>query len=272
LRYVPFCLNGSEHREARRRMARYLGQRRSAVAALIPELVDECLGAMEHASQVDMARDVLRPLSTRYILAVAGVEADWRTVGRTTGMFDRLLGIRKRLRAEQDVKNLRELVRQGLGPEEGVEDEGQRLALIIVGLDSLFGTLGESLARTFREHSGRRTGEMAFPSAPTETGVPHLERVVVEPFERAGVTFERGDRIRVLMQGFSYTKQSSDHLRLFGLGVHACLGRQLSLDLWSRLTSRLTELNRRVEILDHVMRTEDYVFACPEKLLIRLSD
>jgi cytochrome P450 len=272
LHYVPFCLNGSAHREVRRGMAQYLKQRRAAIADLVPVLIDECLGVMQGTGELDMAREVVRPLATRYMLAVIGIDAEWRTVGRITAVFDRLLGVRKRLRTEADVKKLRELVRQSLAPEEGIEEEGQRLAIIILGIDSLFGTLGETLARIFRAHSGRRTGEMAFPDVPTETGVPHVERVVAEPFARAGVAFKRGDRIRILMQGFSYSEQVSDHLRLFGGGIHACLGRQLSLDLWSRLTAGLAGLNRRVELIDHVMRSEDYVFACPEKLLIRLSD
>jgi cytochrome P450 len=272
LGYVPFCLNGSAHREVRRGMAQYLRGRRSAIADRVPVLIDECLSVMRSAGELDMAREVIRPLAARFMLAVAGVEADWRKVGRITAVFDRLLGIRKRLRAEADVNTLRELVRQSLTPEEGTDEEGQRLAIVILGMDSLFGTLGESLARTFRTHSGRRTGEMAFPDVPIETGVPHVERVVAEPFARAGVAFKRGDRIRILLQGFSYSEQVSDHLRLFGVGIHACLGRQLSLDLWSGLTAGLAGLNRRVELLDHVMRSEDYVFACPEKLLIRLSD
>jgi cytochrome P450 len=272
LGYVPFCLNGSAHRDVRRGMAQYLRERRSAIAHLVPGLIDECLAVMQSAGELDMASQVIRPLATRYMLAITGVEADWRTVGRITALFDRLLGVRKRLRGEADVKALRELVRQSLTPEEGIEEEGRRLAIAILGIDSLFGTLGESLARTFRAHPGCRMGEMSFPDVPTETGVPHVERVVAEPFARDGVAFKRGDRIRILLQGFSYSEQVSDHLRLFGVGIHACLGRQLSLDLWSRLTAGLARLNRRVELLDHVMRSEDYVFACPEKLLIRLSD
>jgi hypothetical protein len=253
-------------------MAQYLRERRSAIAHLVPVLIEECFAVMQSAGELDMASQVIRPLATRYMLAIIGVDADWRTVGRITALFDRLLGVRKRLRGEADVKALRELVRQSLTPEEGTEEEGQRLAIVILGMDSLFGTLGESLARTFRAHPGCRTGEMSFPDVPTETGVPHVERVVAEPFARDGVAFQRGDRIRILLQGFSYSEQVSDHLRLFGVGIHACLGRQLSLDLWSRLTAGLAGLNRRVELLDHVMRSEDYVFACPEKLLIRLSD
>ena len=134
----------------------------------------------------------------------------------------------------------------------------------------LAGTLGESLHQIFLTNRGRLLSEIDYPKTPPTTGVPFIERIVAEPFEYEGVALRKGERIRILLQSFQYSGEPADHIRIFGAGIHACLGRQLSLEIWSLITSKLSEIAACVEILDYALREEDYVFVYPARLLIGL--
>jgi hypothetical protein len=269
-RNIPLCLNGTEHRESRRRLAAFMNERRTAVAAAIPGLVAECFEVLDCRREVELAEEVLHPFVTRFMLAVAGIHADACTVQPASSIFDRLLGLRKRLRLEENVGALRALMQDALGPGAS-EATGVRIALVILGHDALFGTLGESLFRVLSAQTGLKLSELAFPPTPTDSGVAYVERIVQEPFEHAGVAFQNGDRLRLMLQSFSYTDEPSDRLRLFGAGIHSCLGRPFSIDLWSHITKRLSKLDRRVEILRYELRTDDYLFTCPKTFLVRLA-
>ena len=74
-----------------------------------------------------------------------------------------------------------------------------------------------------------------------------------------------------MLQSFAYSGGQDDAGRIFGAGAHACLGRQLSVDLWSAFTRRLSQSSARVAILDYALRKNDYIFTYPAKLSIALQ-
>jgi hypothetical protein len=271
-RHVPLCLNGSDHRDARRRIADFLSRRRAGFAAAVPGMVDRHFAVLDRQSDVDLMDDVLNPLVAEFIGALTETKiTDGGSIRRASLIFDRMLGLKKRLQLEEEIGSIRAMIRQSPGADLSEEDEGLRLALFVLGHDALLGTLGENLYQILKANSKRRLDEIAFPAIPVETGVPYVERVVAEPFEHAGIAFSRGERIRVLMQGLVYSAEAEDRARMFGVGLHACLGRQMSLDIWARITAKLSKTRRTVEILSYAMRTGDYVFTCPSLLLIRVS-
>jgi hypothetical protein len=269
--HIPTCLNDREHRDSRRRAAAVLNERKGAIAALLPELTNDGLALLMSRSEVDLAEEVLCPLVTGFSMAIAGVRADDLSVCPTSAIFDRLLGLGKRVRLDAQIGSLRAAIEHALGTEASPEAVGIRLALFLLGQDALFGSLGVSLHRLFTSQTGLRLNEMEFPPTPTDTGVPHVERVVTEPFELDGVILQPGQRIRLMLQSLSYTDEPDDRLRFFAAGVHTCLGRPFALDLWANLIKGLSTIDRRVEILRYELRTEDYLFTCPKTFLIRLD-
>ena len=72
------------------------------------------------------------------------------------------------------------------------------------------------------------------------------------------------------MQGFAYSADPDDRARIFGAGVHACLGRQMSVDLWREVVGRLARMRASVEVVDHALRDDNYVFTCPARLALRI--
>jgi hypothetical protein len=157
-----------------------------------------------------------------------------------------------------------------LGPSTSDDAVGLRLALAILGRDTLLGTLGESLYSIFAGNQGRRLNEINYPQIPPETGVPYIERIVVKPFCDHETHFKTGDRLRIYLQAFVHSTTPHDQGKIFGVGGHLCLGKALSMDLWNGITRVLTKIPLYADIVFHDLRRDDYVFLCPSRLDLRL--
>lgn len=271
-RHIPLSLRDDRHRLARRRMAAYIAEQRGAVAAAIPGLVSESLGALDAPGTVDLMNAAIEPLVTRFIALLTGLPLAAIAAFRDgSKIFDRMLGLGRRRQIEAATAAVRLTIRETLGPQATEEEEGLRLALISLGRDALIGTLAESLLQLFRAHPGQRLSDMAIPELPPEGGVPYVERVAVEAVAIAGTAVAKGDRLRLFLQSFAYSPATADRGRIFGLGVHSCLGRQMSLDLWSAIRARVARLGWRVTVIAFRPRAADYVFTYPETLVVRLN-
>jgi cytochrome P450 len=270
-RHVPLGLNDEAHREVRRRMAELIVRRRSAVSLAIPDMVERRFGSIETRDEVELVGEVLLPLVTELIAIVTGTDAtaipDCR---RVSMIFDPMLGLRTRRALEDEVGALRVAIRAALPKDAPEFEEGLRLALFALGNDALVGTLGESLFRILEAHAGTPLEAIPFPDVPVETGVPFVERIAKEAVEIGGVGFSPGERVRVMMQGFAYSPDPVDRERIFGAGIHSCLGRQMSLELWRAIVARLSRMRVSVEIVDHALREDNFVFTCPARLGLRI--
>jgi hypothetical protein len=120
-------------------------------------------------------------------------------------------------------------------------------------------------------NSGLDLNQIEFPSVPSETAVPFVERIVARTFEHGGIAFEQGQRMRIYLQPLVYSDDPADRARLFGIGAHACLGRLLALDVWKHLTDRVSQIASRLEIVSHTIRTEDFVFTVPQNVIVKVS-
>jgi cytochrome P450 len=271
-RHIPLCLNHDAHRAARRRLAEIISRRRTAQNLAIPGLVARHFGRLKPDRDVDLMSEVLEPLVSDLIELLIEVPIKRKEALATASLvFDRLLGIRRRQRIEADLGVLRAAIREGLGPEADEDDVGDRLALCILGHDTLLGTLGESLHQIFRTQQGVPLSQIDFPTMPSETGVPVVERVVIEPVEVGGVRLAAGSRIRLLLQSLAYSSDPGDRAKIFGVGIHTCLGRQMSLDVWARATAYLHALPYVPEVMRYDARASDFSFTCPATLVVRFK-
>jgi cytochrome P450 len=269
--HIPMCLHEEEHRKARRRVAEHLAARKFDLSACLTESLTVHLKALRQEGEVEIVRQVLEPL----ILSVTepltdvppAVAADCRTVST---IFDKSIGPRKRQRVDAELGRMRAAIVSKLGSNVSEDAVGLRLALVILGRDTLLGTLGESLYSILSANQGRRLNEISYPQIPPETGVPYIERIAVKPFCDQETQFNTGDRLRIYVQAFAYSGSPRDRAQIFGVGSHLCLGKALSLDLWQGITSALSKIPLYADIVSHALRTDDYVFLCPSHLSVRL--
>lgn len=266
-RNIPICLDDAAHREARRHSAAVLAATRSAMAAALPNLIAVHFSLLREADELDLIGDVLLPLVDDVMAVLLGTEADALDQFRgVPGIFDRMIGLRRRMELDAEVGVARTLF-AGRG-----DDAVAYFTLVALGHDALLGTVGESLRHVLAENPGTPLRAISYPEAPVETGVPYVERVAKRAFLIDEHSFKEGDRVRILMQAFAYSGSVSDRSRIFGVGPHACLGRQLTLDLWAGIVAYLKQIDRRPEIVSHEMRPGDFVWTCPSEILVRMHD
>lgn len=269
--YIPLCQHGDRHARSRRMASEFLAARRTVVAERIPEVTARHLSAFKRAGNLEVMSDAIEPMILEYICLIAGIEVEAVHECRHASLiFDRSSGLNKRQAMETEIAALKKAIVLHLGEGAPEDEVGLRLAYVILGMDPLKGMLGESLHAIFESNAGRKLTEIRFPKLPTETGVPFIERIVVIPFGFKDVAFKPGDRVRIFLQSFAAEPSDLSRSSFFGAGRHTCLGRSLSIEIWNGVTSFLSEIPLRASVLSYAPRTSDYVFTCPEELVVEV--
>jgi cytochrome P450 len=269
--HIPLCQHGENHARSRRAASEFLATRRTVVAAQIPKITATHLSAFKREGELEVMSNIIEPMTQEYICLIAGIEIGAaQRLRHVSLIFDRSSGLSKRQAMEAEIAALRELIISRLG-QDALEDEvGLRLAYFILGMDPLKGMLGESLHKIFESNAGRRLAEINYPDFPPETGVPFIERLVIRPFNFGNSTFNSGDRVRIFLQSFASEQSDLSRANFFGAGPHACLGRPLSVEIWKGVTSFLSEIQLRASVLSYAPRMSDYVFTCPDQLVLEI--
>jgi hypothetical protein len=183
-----------------------------------------------------------------------------------TRLFDRFVSVSWLRRMDEQLGGIRQSVRA----RHPAEREAVLLNVVVLGRDSLVGSLGVSLATILRSQAGRPLEQMSFPVMLPETGVPMAERIAVDDFDLCGVSIRQGEWVRLYLQSFSYSKDAAQQMLIFGVGAHSCLGRQITLDVWTQITKWLALLPRRVEIAPFEYCASN-IFAIPDKIEATLT-
>lgn len=269
--HIPLCLHGGAHAHKRRAISEFLASRKTLLAARLPQLISRHFSALGREGRLELMHEVIEPFVHELTCLIADVDVDEaRGCSRTSQIFDRLTGLGRRRAMEAEVSSLLSMLRRVAG-HASEEEIGTRLALFILGRDPLAGTLGESLYRLLNANPGARLSDLDFPECPPETGVPFIERIVIAPIDLDGVPFGPGDRVRIFLQSFAYDDGGIGRTNFFGAGAHACLGRPLSLELWSGVGGFLATLPTRITVDALQPRVSDYIFTCPESLTVEIS-
>jgi hypothetical protein len=262
--HIPLLLNGEVHREVRRGLAEIVSQCRPRILAALPELMNRHISTLDREVHPEWISDSFSPL----VGEVFGLMCDCpvplpfpKLV--LTRLFDRFVSLAALGEAERQIGQLR----RSLAETAPHVDEAHIVALLVLGRDSLLGTLGAALHTILRANEGKRFADFEFPDFPPETGVAIAERVATEDIAVGARTIAAGDRVRMYFQPISDMSSASKQA-LFGAGVHSCLGRPISLDVWRAMietfkgfSSRLISVSCEYEsnnifVMPQYLRTE----------------
>lgn len=269
---IPLCMHGERHTASRQQMSVFLVQRREALRGWIEEGLAGHLAPLARPGRVDVLREVVKPLTVAMFESIVGVDLpDTLNLEDISLVFDKAISMRRRQRLEADMAALIEHVRDRLGPGAEESDVRTRLALAVVGKDSVVGTLSESLMALFRDADGRRLSEIDYPRQPHGTAVPFVERIVLTAFSAGGRHFAAGDRVRIVLQTYAF-EPAEQHHRLFGAGAHACLGRPASTEVWSAVCRELSRIPMRVRLAAYALAAHSYVFNVPRQFEVEISE
>lgn len=268
--HIPLSMYGERHTEARRRASTFIAGRHQAIHAWVADKLPGHLQPFEQPGRVELMGEVITPLVRGLLATLVDTDLpDHLALDSVSQVFDKSIGMSRRVRLEADMAELEAHLREQLG--DMSEDEiGMRLGLLVVGKDALIGTLAESLCQLFRDNPDVPLERIEFPKMPHQTAVPFVERIAATPVSVAGLDLAEGDRVRIVLQTYGHSPAAHHH-RYFGAGGHACLGRPLSLELWSTIVAGLSKLTSRVRVLDYQLPADSYVFNVPNRFEIEVS-
>lgn len=269
--HIPLSMYGERHAEARRRASTWIAARHEAIHAWAAESLPVHLQRFAQPGRTELMQAVIRPLVRGLFATLVAVDLpDHLALDDVSQVFDKSIGMSRRVQLENDMAALEAHLRGSMGPDASDDEVGMRLGLLVVGKDALVGTLAESLASLFRDNPGQPLSSMPFPKLPHRTAVPFVERIASTALEAGGLDLAEGDRVRIVLQTYGHGP-ASEHHRFFGAGAHACLGRPLSVELWGAIAARLATLPNTVEVTRFELPLDSYVFNVPSIFEVDVS-
>ena len=244
---LPALLEGPAHADLRKALAKFLAEGLKRLESVLPELVDLALAPLRPSSMVDIYREVARPLVTSVISELIGQKL-------TTDIHDLMLGdIFILNKSPSKLRQLNAAYGTTLeflshSTEDAVE-MACKLSCLAFGMETLIGLIVENI---FMACKGQPVGETArLPEYPVETGLPVTWRRALRDCEFGSYKFCAGDFLRIQMQTLGYSEQPALKAAIFGAGIHSCVGKQLSLKIWSHLKDSFNGLGLRAEITEY---------------------
>lgn len=262
---LPLVINGAAHRRARSGIAKLLSADRKSGGAWrepVRRLVRDAFAA---AGPVEAVRGLLLPIVNLAFASLTQIDVSFEPF-TLTRVFDHYTSYRQLVAVEQHIADLRGRLREAGIPDESI---GAHAALVILGRDSLLSSLAEGVLDFVLNCRGHRLNDTSVAPPRLFGGVAIAERLVTTPFEFAGITFEKEQRIRLYLQGFSYLESETERLAMFGVSEHSCLGRALALEVWSVLASGLREVALTVQSVDFAYERHS-IFTMPRFINLAL--
>lgn len=232
-RHLPLFLAGDIHAARRRIFSKYLAGRLTALEAALPELIARQLGPLRGTGRTELVSDVTGPLvrEINSILVQCPVPKEINSLD----LLD-LFALNKSLAR---FKGLEARTGQAIAflSRAGEDEEllGCRFTALVMGFETLLTMLTEGITAAFRDHRREADAPVTLPADPIETGVPLSYRRASADFELAGHAFKAGDLFRLQLQTLGYSTRAAERTRIFGAGEHSCVGKQVSLRIWTQL-------------------------------------
>lgn len=272
VRHMPLMNEGENHLSMRRRMAAFLSARRLPMQEPMRRIVAERLAPLTTEGEHELIAACLLPLVraffTEMVQSAETVPFQQLTITR---IFDRFLGLSALRQIETELTELRAIIARNCPHAVAAGEEDMLIELFTLGRDSLLATISESLAVVFATNVGKKLAAIDFPDHPNETGVAIAERMAAEPIVVGGVTIPAGDWVRLYLHSLNYSDRADVQKLVFGVGAHACIGRQLALDLWPMITARIAALPWTIAATDRTY-LRNQTFTMPANVTVRLAN
>lgn len=257
---IPLAMHGEAHAAGRRAMTEFMVSRREPIHQWVAEELPRHLAMLAVPGEAELMTESIRPMVRGLFAAIIGVDLPPHLMlDNISQVFDKSISVKRRRLLEEDMRVLEAHIRERLGPGCDENEVRMRIGLLVVGKDTTVGTLGECLVQLVREFPDTPLSRITYPKAPAQTGLPFVERIATAPVQVGGVELKEGDRVRVVLQTF-VDAPASQHHRLFGAGPHACVGRPLTVDLWSAMCRHMGQMDTRLKLLAYELPQNEYVF------------
>lgn len=268
--HIPLANEGSTHKKLRKQMAGIISARAPQAEAQLRGDVDHFMASLLVAGKtVDFLSDIALPTYRSLFGSLLGIDAQRTDVAQDASqMFYPLLSLNRRKQLDRCLRQaLVSLTENGKGL---ATTEEIALAMVILGRDTLVGTLALSLWHEVALNPGRRLNEITFGEMPGSTSLAFVERVAAEDTMVGAVAVSKGERVRLFLDATTVETLGHDAGLMFGKGRHLCLGRGLALAAWHCVTQALSRSQLKALPMALGLRGSDYVFNYPDYARIEL--
>jgi cytochrome P450 len=270
LHHIPLANEGERHAQLRRDFARLISARSASTKTLVGELVAKIVPTVFRVGRnAELVHDLIRPINDALFGGLVGAPVpEHASTPSVSQIFDRFLGLNRRKRVQSEVGRLS----QAFAERDPATSVQYATALMLVGYDSVLGSLGTSLVAQLDEGTGSRLCDLSYPASLPGTGVPYIERVAKKACVIQGSSIRAGDRIRLILDACPAGGHAGGETLFFGKGRHLCVGKELSQWLWRTLAQELAKLQLKAGITEARLRPNDYVFNVYEKIEVLIYD
>jgi hypothetical protein len=268
---IPLANEGEKHAALRRRMAHAIAEREElAVESFRLKLVELGPRIILSGRSVNLMDEFFIPLVEALITGLIGpVDVQRFVLDSISCVFGRTLSLNRRKTIEAQISQLVNWLAQA---DELQVEPRVALAMMVLGKDSLIGSLSCSLHTVLSFNPGVRCFEIEWPQLLPTTGVPYFERIATDNITIETHHFNRGDRVRLYFDACSGLVGSPQESLYFGAGRHMCLGKRMSQKLWQLLIDYLSSAKVRVSIEDFQFRPNDLIFNYPSRFVVQFDE
>jgi len=266
---IPLTQEGDSHAALRKQMAVELNQKSAAgpreldcfAQAKISEKFDK-------NEKFDIASEIFAPFVAMLTSELSGIcAAHFNGDVSLSQVFDKCLSVNRRKLLNNVIDKMYTSAVQG----SAADKASMRVAMMILGTDTLLGSIGESFIYSISTNPKKSMSEINWSEKLPITGVPYVERIANKSTVVSRIDVLKDQRVRVYLDAFR--SEGSDYEDLyFGAGRHVCLGRAVSQQAWQMLTSKFKKIGKNVSILQVRYRTSDYVFNCPISIEVSVGE
>jgi hypothetical protein len=270
LNHIPLANESERHTQLRRDFARLISSRSATTKKLVGELVTKTVPAVfRDGRRAELVQELIRPINDALFAGLIGAPVpDHASTPSASQIFDRFLGLNRRKRVQSELARLS----QAFAERDPATSVQYAAALMVVGYDSVLGSLGTSLVAVLEEGAGSRLCDLSYPDSLPRTGVPYVERVAKKDCAIPGANIHAGDRIRLILEACPMSGHAGEDTTFFGKGRHLCVGKELSQWLWRTLAHELAKVQLKAGITQAGLRPNDYVFSVYESIEVLIYE
>ena len=255
-RHLPLFLEGKTHSGRRRDFSHYLAGRLAELDASLPGVIERHLLPLREKGRVELVSEVTGPM----VRAINGI-----LVGRPLSRDVDSLNLLDLFALNKSVARLKDLDRRVKQALEFLktdhEDEAllaERFTALAMGFETLMTMLTEGLVSAFNKCARDFADHAALPDHPIETGVPVSYRKIESDREISGREFKAGDLLRLQLQTLGYVPREAERGWMFGSGVHSCVGKQVSLRIWTEFKKAFDTMRLRGAVKSYELASSHY--------------
>jgi hypothetical protein len=256
---MPFFHDGQVHKELKKIYAKKLNEHYD-IALLNFEASLENLISLKIRPGItlDLVEEIIAPAIAASASIFSGSQYHFDGNSPSIGqVLDETISISRRIKINKKIEDFLDKFPKNISEETGYI----RVGLAVTGLDTLVGSLSESIATILNRDSNLKLSQINWDENLPATSIPFIERVLKKDKVIRGQQLKGGQRIRLYIDAAGYSTESATYSELyFGAGSHTCIGKYFSKELWNIFTKCLSKVDLKLRIIKSARKDHDYFF------------